>query len=287
MKLSVIIPCYNASETIVFQLEALANQRWSEPWEVIVVDNRSTDDSMAIVEQYRGRLPNLRIVDAYGRQSQAYALNIGVQAAAGEALAICDADDKVAPGWVAAMGAALSKYGFVAGSLKADELNESWVQRVRRCPQQDGLQEYTYPPYMPHAAGSNIGFKRSVYEAVSGFDESVPVLHDTDYCWRVQLAGMRIHFEPNAVVQYRFRHTVGGIYRQSRAYGESNALLYKRYRSLGMPKLSWKKGARKWVRLLRRLPQIRSKEGLARWIWKFGMRMGRLQGSIKYRVLAL
>ena len=40
IKLSVIIPCYNAETTLAVQLEALARQRWSEPWEVLVVDNR-------------------------------------------------------------------------------------------------------------------------------------------------------------------------------------------------------------------------------------------------------
>jgi len=52
MKLSVIIPCYNEADTIATQLEVLAKQYWSEPWEVIVSDNGSTDDSLAIVEKY-------------------------------------------------------------------------------------------------------------------------------------------------------------------------------------------------------------------------------------------
>ncbi|MBF2059991.1 glycosyltransferase family 2 protein, partial [Fischerella thermalis] len=43
MKVSVIIPCLNAAETIGVQLEALANQQWSQPWEVIIADNGSTD----------------------------------------------------------------------------------------------------------------------------------------------------------------------------------------------------------------------------------------------------
>ena len=55
MELSVIIPCFNAEVTIVVQLEALANQRWSKPWEVIVSDNGSTDNSMEIVKSFMKR----------------------------------------------------------------------------------------------------------------------------------------------------------------------------------------------------------------------------------------
>ncbi|QYO63482.1 glycosyltransferase family 2 protein [Leptolyngbya sp. 7M] len=64
MKLSVVLPCFNGAKTIAVQLEALTKQHWLEGWEVVVVNNGSTDGSMAIVEQYRDRLPGLRIVEA-------------------------------------------------------------------------------------------------------------------------------------------------------------------------------------------------------------------------------
>ena len=109
MKLSVIIPCFNVADTLAAQLEALANQQWSKPWKIIISDNGSTDDSVTIVEHYKEKLPNLRVVDVSDKSGRAHACNVGALAAAGEALAFCDADDEVAAGWVAAMGEALSK----------------------------------------------------------------------------------------------------------------------------------------------------------------------------------
>jgi len=53
MRLSVIIACLNGADTIGVQLKALANQQWSEPWEVIFADNGSTDGIVTIVEQCR------------------------------------------------------------------------------------------------------------------------------------------------------------------------------------------------------------------------------------------
>lgn len=287
MKLSVIVPCFNAADTIAVQLEALANQYWSEPWEVIISDNGSTDETVAIVEQYKEKLPNLRIVDSSDLQGAAHARNVGVLAATGDALAFCDADDEVAPGWVAAMGEALSKYDFVACRRDYQKLNEPWSLKYRKLSQQDGLQEFKHPPYLPHASSSTLGVKRSVHEAIGGFDETMLRLQDTEYCWRIQLAGTELYFVPEAVVHYRFRSNLKGHYNQARLWEEYRVLLYKKYRPLGMPKLSWKKSVKNWLLLLKKFPRVLSKEGRIKWVRMFGSRIGRLQGCIKYRVLAL
>lgn len=286
MKLSVIIPCFNAANTIAVQLEALVNQRWSEPWEVIVSDNGSTDQTVSVVEQYKEKLPNLLIVTSSAQQGSAHARNIGALAATGDALVFCDADDEVAPGWLAAMGEALSRYDFVACKREYKKLNESWALKYRSLSQIDGLQEYKYPPFLPHGSGSTLGVKRSVHEAIGGFDETLLRVQDTDYCWRIQLAGIELHFVPDAVVHYRFRDTIGGLYSQARLWGEYNVLLYKKYRPLGMPQLSWKVSVKSWVRLLKLFTQCFSKEDRAKLVSTLAWRIGRLQGCIKYRVLA-
>jgi glycosyltransferase involved in cell wall biosynthesis len=287
VRLSVIVPCLNSADTIAIQLEALANQQWSQPWEIIVSENGSTDRTLSIVKQYMQKIPYLRMVDASAQSGAAYARNEGARAAAGNLLAFCDADDEVAPGWVAAIGEALSRYDFVAGRLQAVKLNETWAQSARRCPQQDSLQQYTYPPFLPHAAGCNLGVKKSLHQAIGGFDESMPKLHDTDYCWRIQLAGVKLHFIPEALVHYRYRNTLSGMYHQAFVWGEYNVVLYKKYRSQGMPKLSWKQGIRAWIRLFRNLSQLLGQDSRYKWLWEFAWRLGRVRGSLKQRTFAL
>ncbi len=286
MKLSVIVPVYNAESVVAVQLEALARQVWSEPWEVLIANNRCTDRSMEIVEQYRSRLPNLRIIDASLRQGQPFALNTGVEQAQAEAVAFCDADDEIAPGWVAAMGNALQTHEFVACRFDIDKLNEDWVRLIHNRPQVDGIQQYTDPPFLPHAGGGGLGVRKAIHQAVGGFDESLPLLHDTDFCWRVQMRGHQLQFVPEAVLHVRYRHSLQGIYRQARGYAEYNVILYKRYRQQGMPEADWRRGMRAWWPTLRKLLKVRSKAALAKWLWQFGWRMGRLQASVKHRVLA-
>jgi glycosyltransferase involved in cell wall biosynthesis len=286
VNLSVIIPCYNAADTLGGQLEALANQYWSQSWEVIVVDNRSTDDSRQIAERYKARLPNLRIVDASARQGQPFALNIGVEAATSEAVAFCDADDEVAPGWVAAMGEALSRHDFVACSIDSEKLNPPWVVVTRGHPQRDGLQKISYPPYLLHAGGGTLGVKRSLHAMVGGFDESLPYLHDTDFCFKLQLAGVQLHFVPDAVMHVRFRHTLRGAYNQARCWAEYTVKVYKKYKEATGTELppSWKRYMKNWQYLLWQLPFMRQKKDCYHFLWMLGRQVGLLQGSLKYRI---
>ena len=283
MKLSVIIPCLNAEDTIATQLEALAGQKWYGSWEVIVSDNGSTDNSLKIVEKYKDRLPNLQITDASDRRGAAHAQNIGAKAATGKGLLFCDADDEVGPGWLTALGMALLDHDFVACRTDIAKLNTNWVKKSRPNPQREGLQKFSYPPFLPHAGGSTIGVKRWLHKAIGGFDESLLFLQDTDYCWRIQLKGIELIFVPNAVIHIRFRKKFRDIFRQGSYYGTYNIVLCKKYEQLGMPKLSWKKEVLFWVYSVKSLIQIRDKGDLASWIWALGWRFGRLKGSITYK----
>jgi GT2 family glycosyltransferase len=203
---------------------------------------------------------------------------VGARAATNEALLFCDDDDVVGSGWLAAIGQALTRHDFVASRFEPYKLNSLWTLKSRTCPQQNGLQSYQYPPYLPHSSASGLGVKRAIHEAVGGFDESLLRLQDTDYCWKIQLSGTPLHFIPEALLHYRYRRTSGEIYHQADLWGEYNVLLYKRYRPLGMPELSWKKGLRAWLRLVQRLPHLWDPEQREKWLWQFSWRLGRMRG---------
>lgn len=287
MDVSVIIPCYNAQATLAEQLEALAAQEFSGSWEVILADNRSTDHSVAIAQQFADRLPSLRIVSAAARQGPAHAMNAGASAAQGRLLTFVDADDVVAPGWLAAIVHALGTYDFVASRHDFTRLNTPEVVGERENRQSEGLQPYTYPPYLPHAGGCGLGIRREHHEAVGGFDEDFFQLQDTDYCWRVQLMGISLTFVPDALIYVRYREQLIDSYRQAKGYAEYNVLLYKRYLPRGMPRLTFRSSLLSWYYFLLRTPQLLNPTTRKVWIRQLGWRMGRLIGSIKYRVLAL
>ena len=285
--LSVVIPCLDAAATLSGQLAALAAQRYDGDWEVVVADNGSTDDSRAIAESFGPRLPHLVLADAADRRGRARARNVGAAAATGEALLFVDADDEVAPGYLAAMAAALAAHDFVACRYDSDTLNPEWARGTHSNPQRDGLSRYDYPDYLPHAGGGGLGVRRAVHAAVGGFDETMPALEDTDYCWRIQRAGHELVFVPDAVVRIRHRHDLRGMFAQGWRTGRYNVLIYAKYRPLGMPRLGALPGVLRWGKLLLRTPfAIWTRAARSRWIWQLGWRLGRLHGCVLYRVVA-
>jgi len=161
MQLCVVVPTLNAETTISAQLDALSRQDWHGGWEVLVADNGSTDRTLEVVESYRLRMSNLRVVDASDRKGAAHARNVGARSTQAELVAFVDADDVVDEGWVQATAEAVSRHGFIAPRFENRRLNTtSWVQRLSRgSTQTTGLQRSPYPPKMPHAGGSGLAIR--------------------------------------------------------------------------------------------------------------------------------
>jgi glycosyltransferase involved in cell wall biosynthesis len=289
MKLSVILPCFNGAATIAAQLEALAHQQWNGDWEVIVSNNGSTDHSMDIVEQYRDRLPNLKIVNAYippaPHLGVAHSYNVGIQAATGDAFAFCESDDQVTPTWLATLAAGLSQNDFVTGPLDYQKLNPAWMIPVFGSgTQQDGLVPVEYHPGLPFFYGCNVGFRRSVYELIGELDEAIRYAWDMDYSWRVQIAGFQIHFLPELKIHYRLRHTLSGLYRQSRNWSEDQVLMRKLYQC-PTGKMPWIRHSIEALLHLLQLPRISNHGDFAGWLYNWAWHVGRVWGELKYHLL--
>ena len=122
LRVSVIIPAFDAAETLDEQLAALARQTPPFAWEVLLCDNGSRDGTVELATSWADRLPGLRIVDASSRRGPSFARNEGAQASAASLLLFCDADDIVADDWVERMAEGLSRASLVAGSLETARL---------------------------------------------------------------------------------------------------------------------------------------------------------------------
>jgi glycosyltransferase involved in cell wall biosynthesis len=284
IEISVVMPCRNAAAFIETQLGALARQRCERTWEIVIVDNGSTDGTREIAESYRGRLPHLTIVEATERCGAAYARNTGVRAARGRNVAFCDADDEVDDEWLAAVARALGEHQAIAFRTETARLNAGFGERTIR--QSEGLQPYLYPAYLPFSGGT-IAMRRDLFLSLGGFDESMLACEDADLCWRVQHAGVPLFFARDAVVHVRLRSTLGAMCRQARLWGEYNVVLYKKYRPLGMPPLPRIQGVRNLIGTLRRFPHLIRRRTRAEWLWEANWMTGRVVGSLKHRVWAL
>ena len=284
MDLSVVIAARNAAETLGEQLDALLAQEWDGAWEIMVVDNGSTDATAALVGEYTRRDPRVRLVAAPDRTGPSYARNVGFEAATADAIASCDADDVVAPGWVRAMGDGLRVHACITGPLDVEQLNSVSLSESR------GRLRSTGPTWFgvfPIVAAGNLGIRRSTFTAVGGFDEGMRANEDHDLALRLALAGVVVHFEPAAVVHYRYRPSPRALWRQGLTYGAARPLMWRRVRDAGLPPPSRVAGWRSWAWLVVHLGSLRTPEGRAAWVWVAGNRLGQVRGSIRHRTVFL
>ena len=290
MILSVIIPCYNAEDTIEAQLNALANQSWSGTWELLVADNGSIDGTLQIVDKYKEKIPNLTILDASDKKGPAHARNIAAKSAMGKYLLFCDADDEVSLTWLDEMAKALIKYPIVASKMEHFKLSGAGNAQPGKQMQQDGLMQYSYVPYMPHAGTSGLGIRKELHDRIGGFDQNFLVCEDCDYCWRAQLSGAILFFNANALIHIRHKNNRKSKWlKQAATWGMYNALLVKKFVPLGMPKPTLRTGMNRWRKLINKNQFriiLKNKEGRDKWLWDMSYRFGQLAGCIKFRSFA-
>lgn len=101
------------------------------------------------------------------------------------------------------------------------------------------------------------------------------------------MEGTPLYFAANAVVNIRRRATFKGTFQQAKNFGKFQIPLYLKYHPLGMPKIPIWQSIRSWVWLVLSLFKIRNHVSFSGWIWAFGWRLGRLQGCLKHKALAL
>src|SRR4051812_48231102 len=119
MDFSIIIPTYNRADELRETIRSIAKLTVSGDWELVVVDNKSTDHTRAVVEEQSASFPApLRYL--FEREQGRYAaLNTGIRAATGKIIATTDDDARVEPDWLTRAAAGLDAIGcdYVGGKV--------------------------------------------------------------------------------------------------------------------------------------------------------------------------
>lgn len=271
---SVIIPILNGEAWLHQQLEALACDT-HQPFQTVVADNGSIDNSLAIANSFSSRM-RLLTVDASKQPGQSFARNVGAQASSGSALLFLDQDDVIAPGYVTAMAAGLRHAEIVVARMDGEALNPGWRRHARELPQTYGL---PVDP-VPWGYGGTLGIRRNAFQQLGGFTEElgVPAGEDVDLCWRAHALKLTVAFAPDAVVHYRFPSTLSAFLRQGHSYGSAGIVIAARN---GVPAPRLAASVRAVFGPLRLAVLGPSKGDRARGIFLLGRRIGTLQASLK------
>ncbi len=283
---SVIVCVRDGRPHLDEQLRSLVDQDALTPFEIVVVDNGSTDGTLDDLRAWTARYDNIRVVVATEMAAKPYAFHAGVQAASSDFLAGVDHDDRCDPGWLAAMVDAAQKGDIVGGRLEVHELNAPASVLSRPWLEHDGLAiALRVAPYAP---GCNMAIWRDAYERVIPTEFFTGASEDRDLGFRALAAGLRVVYASSAVVHYRLRSPGDATRRQLRAYGRDDAELVARYRHLGAQGDPAAVVLRKWVSLPPRALKAVIERDDAHWARsELATALGRLEGSIRHRVVCL
>ena len=221
---SVIMCVRNGEHLVEQQLRALAQQHTQFVWELVVVDNGSTDRTVAVVQQFATIFPvPLRIIDASARAGICHARNVGASAAKGELLAFCDCDDAVDQRWVEAAAVGLSRYDLLAGALQ--ELND----KPEASPIEGG--SYIAATFGGAVTGCNFAVRRNGFFSIGGFDESLPPYgcDDVEFSLRANEAGLLVGHSEDMIVRFRRTTSWREVLRKTYLSSQAEALVWFRH----------------------------------------------------------
>jgi glycosyltransferase involved in cell wall biosynthesis len=287
---SIVVPTLDGASTIGEQLRALTSQHSSCPYEIVVVDNGSSDDTAKAVDSWARTDPRVRLVSE-PMKGLNIARNTGTRAARGELVLLCDSDDVAEDGWIEAMVRASADAELLGGSMILDKINsrrtlERWGLGTTDELSANGNRPYSW---LPAPFGANCAFTRAVFDRVGGFDERFTAGGDDfEFFWRAQLAGAQYRSVDDARVHYRLRTDWRQILRRQYRFGRANVHIAQVFDSRGIPRSSVSAALRTWIWLVATAPAVpfhRSHRG--KWLRTAAKRSGRAVESARRRFVYL
>lgn len=195
--LSVIIPVYNSEEWLVRCLDSVLSQVVPIPWEIILIDDGSTDNSAGICDNYARSFARLHVFHTIN-QGASFARKMGIQKARGEYISFVDSDDFVKPGYLKTLYELIKESG---SSISACAIDGSWESTTSHSPRILFYEELM-PRFFKYEYWGLVAkmFSRSLFETIQIPRATI----SEDYYVMVQLFAKekKMAFSPEALYIY-------------------------------------------------------------------------------------
>ncbi len=200
---SVIVVTRNRASSLAVALASLRAQSY-ENYEIIVVNNGSTDQTQAVIDAY-----GAQTVFVPSRLGIGFCRNRGVEAARGEVIAFTDDDCVPVRSWLSAFVSRFNKepdIGCLGGHIinigyEGAKANKGRTRYVR-----NGILEFVADPYDAEFYGNaNLAFRRLILEVTGNYDPFFNTMAEIDLQTRLRRHGYRVEYEPGAKVEHHHR----------------------------------------------------------------------------------
>jgi hypothetical protein len=214
---SVVVPVHNGAAWIRDTLEAIVAQDDGRPMEIIVIDDRSTDESATILRQLSERWA-LHVLVGEGRGAAA-AINQGVRAARFPIVCQIDQDVVVGPGWMHRLTMELEDPAVAAA--QGYYVTDRCAGLCARAMSLDLEHRYAAISGREtgHACTGNTAYRADALRRVGLFDETLGYGYDNDLSYRLRAAGYRLTLSREARSIHRWRDGIAGYLVQQYGFG--------------------------------------------------------------------
>jgi GT2 family glycosyltransferase len=222
--ISVVVCSYNGAATIRDTLEGLAGLDYPD-YEVIVVNDGSTDDTPRIADEY-----DVKLISTENR-GLSNARNNGWQEATCEIVAYIDDDAYPDPHWLQYLAHTFmtTEYVGVGGPNIAPPGDGPIADCIANAPG-GPVHVLLTDTVAEHIPGCNMAFRREALKSIDGFDPRYRAAgDDVDVCWRLQEQGGKIGFHAAAMDWHHRRNSLRMYWRQQQGYGKAEALLEEKW----------------------------------------------------------
>lgn len=208
--ISVVIPLYNKERSIIATLESVLAQTYTD-YEVIVVDDGSTDNSLKAVREKMSELGNGRIRVIHKENGGVCsARNCGIQESQGEYVALLDADDILDKNYLQEQVKMIADFPEAAmWGINFAETNNGQLVRKLATGLPDGHRGYVENYFQMKGrisdlfCSSSVVIRKEVFDKVGMFDERIKYAEDTDMWWRI-IATHKVAFYDHYMVFYQW-----------------------------------------------------------------------------------
>jgi GT2 family glycosyltransferase len=224
-KVSVVVASYNGGRTLPACLDSLRYLNYPD-YEVILVDDGSTDDTARIASHY----PEVRTIHQTNMGLSA-ARNTGVNAATGEIVAFTDSDCRADEDWLHYLVGDLLKTDAAAiGGHNFPPPDDNWIAGCVAASPGGPAHVLLDDRNAEHIPGCNMAFWKWALEEIDGFDVRFRAAgDDVDVCWRLLQRDYKITFTHAGFVWHYRRNTIGAYLKQQRGYGIAESLLQRKH----------------------------------------------------------
>ncbi|MBN1546437.1 glycosyltransferase [Trichloromonas sp.] len=234
LTVSVVVPVYNGAEYIGDCIEALLHQDFkSDQFEIIVVNNRSTDNTQEIIDRY----PVRSLYES--KRGPAAARNAGIRASTAKFIAFTDADCIPHDDWLSKLIFSMTDSVCGAGgqilSYYEDDAVSTFIDQIVFRQRYNILQKNP-----PHITTANACYLRTSLEKIGLFDESFPFAagEDRDIGERLAMAGGTFVFAEAAIIRHKHPQTLEGFYHQRFRHGSGQFYtVLKKYSKISLPQM--------------------------------------------------